>query len=212
MPTEITAIYTFIKTAAELKELIRYQGQFYWKDYPSQARYESVADHSWRLALMAVLIAPKLSQPVNLERMLKMALIHDLPEILVGDASPMGTDGTGKDTHAFNEQKRAEKAAKEHAAAKKLFSALPSPLGDELFALWQEAEAQETFEAKVLKTLDKMEANIQVLRYREGNVFAAHKEFMQTYGLRGNDVDPATEALAQEIAREIDEKFVEFTK
>jgi len=59
----------------------------------------------------------------------------------------------------------------------------------------------------------KMEANIQVLRYRSGNVFAAHKGVHNDlYSLRGNDVGPATAVLAHKIAKETEEKFVEFKK
>lgn len=208
----IKTLLQFLQTIAELKEVIRYRSQFYWKDYPQQERYESVADHSWRLAFMVMLIAPKLSRPVDLERMLKMALVHDLPEIIAGDVSPLGSDGTGKDAHAFNEQKKQEKFEKEQRAAEELFGTLGHPQGEELLQLWNEAESQETFESKVVMKLDKMEASLQVLRYRKGEVFPAHKEFMLTYNLQGNNIDPALEALAKEIAEEIEKQYKEFKK
>ena len=106
MQTSLEKILEFTSQIEMLKKMERYRGQFYWRDYPEQERYESVADHSWRLGMMLILIKDELSQPLNVEKALKMALIHDAPEITAGDESPLGEDGTGKDTYAFNEQKQ----------------------------------------------------------------------------------------------------------
>ena len=67
------------------------------------SRYESVADHTWRLCLMILLFEDKLSEKFDISKTLKMALIHDLQEIISGDDSPMGDDGTGKTTYAYDE-------------------------------------------------------------------------------------------------------------
>src|SRR6185369_6331085 len=75
----------FLHTVSALKEVERWRGHYFWRDYPQRARYESVADHTWRMALMLALIEKHLSAPFNLAKAMKMALVHDLPEILVGD-------------------------------------------------------------------------------------------------------------------------------
>lgn len=91
MSDSIESIFNFATSIEALKKIERFRGQYFWKDYPQLARYESVADHSWRLALLVAVFADKLSQPFNLEKGLKMALIHDLPELIAGDVSPLGT-------------------------------------------------------------------------------------------------------------------------
>jgi putative hydrolases of HD superfamily len=90
--------YSFATLLEGLKKIERFKGQFYWRDYPELKRYESVADHSWRLAMLVILLEKQFSQNINLEKAIKIALIHDIPEILSGDASPLGEDGTGKHT------------------------------------------------------------------------------------------------------------------
>lgn len=74
--------FSFSTFTEKLKLIERYKGQFYWKDYPRLERYESVADHSWRLALLVLLVSDRLSKKINLEKALKMAIIHDIAEII----------------------------------------------------------------------------------------------------------------------------------
>src|SRR5436190_1329697 len=118
--------FEFAHILEALKKLERYKDQVYWRDYPKQARYESVADHTWRLCVLIMLFEHRLATKLDLSKALTMALIHDVPEIYAGDASPMGSSGTGQDSHAFNTVLAKERHAKEIAAAKKLFRVLPA--------------------------------------------------------------------------------------
>lgn len=110
---------------------------------------ESVADHSFRVASMALLLAPKAE--LNVEKCLALALVHDLAESVVGDITPH--DGVSKE----------EQRARERAA---LTEMLPAEHPD-LLLLWEEFEAGESLEAQFVYQLDKLEAVIQASEYME---------------------------------------------
>lgn len=204
--------FDFASFVGALKEVERWRGQYGWRDYPQRARYDSVADHSWRLALLVVMIAPKLSQPFDVTKALTMALIHDVPEIIAGDASPMGDDGTGKNAHSYNPVIAAERHERERAAAEEIFSKLPDDDRVRFLALWNECEAQSSFEARVIKALDKIEATIEAIHYQNGNMYPEHVEFCIAYCLKYADVDPAVRAFADTTLNELRARFVPFTR
>jgi len=195
----IDRIHTFTSNIERLKSLMRFSGQYGWKDYPVESFYDSVASHSWRLATMVMMIAPHLSKPFNVEKAIKMALIHDLPEIIAGDDSPMGKDCTGQDTHAYNEAIAEQRFEKERKAAKELFTGLPKEQSLEWFDLWLECEKLESFESQIIKALDKIEATFQVFEYQEGHMYPEHFEFSIKYCMKYAYVDPAIEAYGQSI-------------
>lgn len=91
---DLLKFFTFATELEKFKKLERYRGQCFWKDYPTPVQYESDADHTWRLAMLVMMFSGRLSRPFQLEKALKMVLIHDLPEILTGDTSPLGESGT----------------------------------------------------------------------------------------------------------------------
>ena len=204
--------FDFSLIMGKARELERFKGQFFWEDYPDVKRYESITDHSWRVAMLVLLFENKLSQKIDTVKALKMALIHDLPEVFCGDESPLGKDGTGKNTHAFNDEKAQQRYQEEKMSAEKLFKMLPDQIGNELLDLWLEYEKQENFESKVVKSLDKLEATISVLEYREGNMFPEHLEFTASYGTKGSEVDPAIAEFGKIIIEEMKSKYKEFKK
>jgi putative hydrolases of HD superfamily len=119
----------------------------------SNGRQESVAEHTWRVSLMAILVEPFLDQKVNLEKLLKMIIIHDLVEAEAGDIPAFDT---------INNQERKEKKRKrELEAIHNIKHSLPYELGEELYRLWMEFEHKETYEAKVANALDKLEVQLQ---------------------------------------------------
>jgi 5'-deoxynucleotidase YfbR-like HD superfamily hydrolase len=194
----------------QLKFIERFRGQVYWRDYPAPPRWESVADHSWRLAILVLIFANKLSKPLDLEKALKMALIHDIPEIITGDTSPLGESGTGEDSHAYNQAIQADRHNDEKSAAKAIFAKLDPEDGNKLYDLWLEIETLANFEARVVKALDKIEAMSQVLESREGHMFPEHLTFTTKYGSKGASVDPAIEEYAAYIAEQMQNQFKEF--
>lgn len=107
-------------------------------------RLENSGEHSWHVALMAVLMQEHANAPIDIARVMKMLLIHDVVEIDAGD------------TFVYDVAASKEQEQKELKAAERLFGMLPSDQGDELFALWQEFEAAKSDDAKYAKALDRL--------------------------------------------------------
>jgi putative hydrolase of HD superfamily len=128
----------FILEVDRLKEVYR-QSYLLHAD-----RHENSAEHSWHFAIAALLLAEHSNQSVDVSRVIRMALVHDLVEIDAGDTFISGTAGN------------LEKAAKEEKAADRIFGLLPSDQRDEWRALWNELEEQETAEAKFAHALDRL--------------------------------------------------------
>lgn len=125
---------------------------------------ESVADHSWSVAMLALLHCPP---ELDREKLLIMALLHDLAEIVVGDITPH--DGVSK----------ADKHACEAAAMADLLAERP-----DLLAIWHEAEARQSPEALLLKRLDRTDMGLQAERYvQTGHISSeAAAEFSRSAG------------------------------
>ena len=108
----------------------------------SGVRHENDAEHSWHIAVMALLFKEYCVEEPNVERAIKMLVVHDLIEIYAGD------------TFAYDVKGNESKAAREEAAADKLYSQLPPEQGAELRALWEEFDAMETVDAKYAACMD----------------------------------------------------------
>jgi putative hydrolases of HD superfamily len=146
MKTNLLNILEIIKLGEKLKFELRHS-------WLSNGRQESVAEHTWRVSLMAILIQPYLTKKVNTSRLLKMIIIHDLVEAEAGDIPAFDT----MDNHAAKEKK----TLNEIKSIEKIRDTLGDPLGNELYNLWFEFENKETYEAKVANALDKLEVQIQ---------------------------------------------------
>ncbi|EGQ7791998.1 HD domain-containing protein [Vibrio parahaemolyticus] len=110
----------------------------------AEGRLENSGEHSWHVALMAVLMEEHANAPVDICRVMKMLLIHDVVEIDAGD------------TFVYDIAATKEQAEKEIKAAERLFGMLPIDQGQELLALWQEFEAAQSDDAKYAKALDRL--------------------------------------------------------
>lgn len=211
MKNDLEKYFDFIGLVEGLKKIERFKDQFFWKNYPKLDRYESVADHSWRLALFVLLFQDKIRN-FDVNKAVKIALIHDLPEIVAGDAHPMGKDGTGKDTYFSNKIKAKERFKKEQRAAKKILSKLPQKQSKELYKLWLEYENQKTKEAKIVKALDKIECIMQVNEYRHGNLFPKHQKFNLKYISKYADTDLEIKKFTQILVNKLNKNFKEYRK
>lgn len=109
------------------------------------SRRENDAEHSWHLAVMACLLEEYADEPVDLVRVLKMVLLHDLVEIDAGD------------TFCYDEEAGLDKAEREKAAAERIYTLLPEDQRDEYLALWQEFEERRTPEARFAICLDRLQ-------------------------------------------------------
>lgn len=143
IPDRMTKILEFLKEIEKLKLVKRIP---YLSD---KKTVEDDAEHSWHLAMMVLVLEKELGVNFNILRAIKLALVHDLPEVYTGD------DWTP------DEESRKKRKANELASAKKIFAKLPNDLEAEIFSLWQEYEKGETVEAKVVKALDKISYSLQ---------------------------------------------------
>lgn len=137
------SILQFLRLAEKLKLEMRHS-------WLSNGRQESVGEHTWMMALFAMLTYRQLKAPIDIDKALKMIIIHDLAEVEVGDIP-------------FTEQseRKRNKQALEEAAMEKIYSMLPKEEAEEICLLWREYEERSTPEAKFIKALDTLEAQIQ---------------------------------------------------
>jgi len=110
----------------------------------SGEKLENSAEHSWQLALMAILLSEHSNEPIDVGHVVKMVLIHDLVEIDAGD------------TYCYDTAAEQDKIEREMRAADRIFGILPKDQGHELRLLWEEFEARETPEARFAAALDRL--------------------------------------------------------
>lgn len=142
-PDQLLKQINFIKEIDKIKYIQRKTKLFY-SDRP-----ENDAEHSWHLAMMTIVLAEHSDVPVDVLRVLKMVLIHDIVEIDAGD------------TFIYDTQKSHSNTENELMAAKRIFGLLPDEQANELIAIWQEFEAGETPEARFAKAMDRIEPLLQ---------------------------------------------------
>lgn len=145
--TGLAGFLEFLRAAERLKTVTR-------SGYTSAGRPESVAEHTWRLALMALLLAPEFPG-VDFARLVKICLVHDLGEAIGGDipAPEQARRAAAGET--------AGKSAAERRDLLTLLEPLPPRLRAEITGLWDEYEAAESPEARLAKALDKLETILQ---------------------------------------------------
>jgi putative hydrolase of HD superfamily len=177
---EIEGVLTFLRAAERLKTVMR-------SGWTSDGQQESVAEHTWRLCLMAMLLYGH-TPGIDLARLLKMCLIHDLGEAIGGDV-PAPAQNAG-----------ASKAYQERSDLVQLIAPLPPALRQEIVDLWDEYEAAGSPEAKIAKGLDKLET---ILQHNQGkNPANFDYAFNLEYGLRYTAADPIMSALRQRLDEE----------
>lgn len=110
-----------------------------------KSRQENDAEHSWHFALIAFILSEYAPENVNIDRVIKMALVHDLVEVYAGD------------TFAYDEKGNEDKLLREKEAADKLFGILPEEQGKELHRLWEEFDAMETPDSIYACAIDRLQ-------------------------------------------------------
>jgi len=136
---DIAARLRFVLELDRLKQVLR---QTLLAD---SSRRENSAEHSWHLAMTALVMAPRASEPIDVERVLRILLVHDIVEIDAGDV------------FIYDTEARADNEAAEQAAAERIFGLAPEPVRSELHELWQEYEAQQTPEARFAYSCDRLQ-------------------------------------------------------
>ncbi|QOG04248.1 HD family hydrolase [Flavobacterium sp. MDT1-60] len=141
--TDLLDQIAFIKEIDKVKYIQRKTKLF------NSDRNENDAEHSWHLALMAIVLAEHSNEPIDVLKVVKMVLIHDIVEIDAGDV------------FLYDTQKDHLNTDEERLAADRIFGLLPKKQADELIAIWEEFEAGETSEAKFAKSMDRLEPLLQ---------------------------------------------------
>jgi putative hydrolase of HD superfamily len=137
--TRLQRQYAFLAECLKLSEIFR-QALL-----PTSRRRENDAEHSWHLCLMAITLAEHSNHPVDLARVLRMLIIHDLVEIDAGD------------TYAYDTARLAGQHEREALAADRIFGLLPPDQAAELRACWEEFEARQTPEARFAAAVDRLQ-------------------------------------------------------
>lgn len=154
--TRIDAQLAFLTEACKLKSTLRAT------TLCDGSRRENSGEHSWHIALYAMVLAEHAVRPVNIDRVIKMLLIHDLVEIDAGDAPIHGNHDP------------AAMAAIEQAAATRIFGLLPAGQAAAFRSLWDEFEAAETDDAIFAKSIDRVQPVIANLE-TDGGTWPQYK-------------------------------------
>jgi len=168
MPDESNAIVDLLRLSGRLKRLPRQGWVLLGVPNP-----ESVADHSFRVALITLLMAQG-DPEVDGERALVLALCHDLPEALVGDITPFDEplqrgevepDQLFRSRPLYSPDADRAKRQAEEAALREMTGALPEALRRLIVSAWEEYEAGTSAEARLVRQIDKLEALLQAREY-----------------------------------------------
>src|SRR6187549_2737565 len=143
MTDELNGILDFLRAAESLKTAKR-------SGWTTAGEPESVAEHTWRLCLMALVLRPAFPE-IDFAKLVKICIIHDLGEAVHGDVS------APEQARRAAAGALAGKAAEERRDLLELLRPLPAAVRNEITALWDEYEAAQSLEAKLAKGLDKLE-------------------------------------------------------
>lgn len=147
MTARLDAQLAFLTEADRLKQVIRAT------PLADGSRRENSGEHSWHLALYALVLADQAAPGVDIDRVVQMLILHDLVEIDVGDVPIHSADGTAHGSAAVAEA--------EARAAERIFGLLPADLGAPLRALWEEFEAAASPDAVFARSLDRVQPVMQ---------------------------------------------------
>jgi putative hydrolase of HD superfamily len=155
------------------------------------SRRENSAEHSWHLSLLALFLQEYTAEEVDVTRVMKMVLVHDLVEIDAGDTFFYDTDAEGKEQ-------------REKAAAERIFNLLPEDQAAELFSLWDEFEARETAEARYAYALDRFQPVLHNLQ-TEGHGWRQHGVTLEQVIERNQPMEEGAPELWRYVRQRLDE-------
>ncbi|MBD5097863.1 MAG: HD domain-containing protein [Lachnospiraceae bacterium] len=176
----------------ELDKIKKIGRQTYLSD---ASRKENDAEHSWHLAIMAVLLAEQANEKIDVLKTVTMVLIHDVVEIDAGD------------TYAYDSAGNESKREREERAADRIFNILPPDQANYMRALWEEFEAGETAEAKFACTLD----HVQPLLLNDASAGLSWREheIKKSQVMKRNEKTGEGSEALWEYARELIQKNTE---
>ncbi len=182
----------FIKEIDKLKYIQRRTKLFH------SNRHENDAEHSWHLAMMTLVLAEYSNKPVDVLKVLKMVLIHDLVEIDAGD------------TFLYDTSKDHSNTDEERLAAKRIFGLLPEAQAQEFIGIWEEFEEGVTDDAKFARAMDRFEPLLQNTSNNGGTWAEFNVEYQKVYNKKKAIKDGAASiwTYAEQLLNESVEKGI----
>jgi putative hydrolases of HD superfamily len=144
----LNSLLNFFKIAGKLKETIRFGAAKYVDG-------DSSADHSWRLALMVFTMSREMELKIDIEKAMKIAIVHDIAEGITGEID-------ARDVYVGKISKK-KKYEMELRAMRKIKNSLPEKIGEEIYSLWIDYEEDRNEEARFVKAMDKIETLVTLL-------------------------------------------------
>lgn len=199
-------------TSLRLHEVRRFMHQRFWEEETKAAEYaaqiepsprlETAAEHSWHVADAVMLLASHFPF-VDEFNALRMAILHDKMEIYIGDRSPLGRDGTGRSTHAFNADSRWDKDRAEEVAISKYIRGLrPSSRPDQAHSLHEILHGR-TIDARFVKAVDKLAGLAFVVTKKRGAMLDKHLFFTLRYSEKAVEYFPPLEMHYTELRKRL---------
>lgn len=179
-PNVLKGRLTFLQASEALKNTLR-------SGYTSEGRPESTAEHTWRLCLLALIFEDKLPN-VDMLKLLKLCIVHDLGEAIRGDIP------------AVEQVDKAAKQSQEREDIRLLTTSLDAALRRHVLALWEEYEEGATLEAGLAKAFDKLETLMQHNQGKNPSNF--DYAFNLAYGLHYTQAHPVTAAVREILDRD----------
>ena len=186
----INSLLEFFSITEKLKSTLRYNSL-------RSGRKESSAEHSWRLALMSFMIAQDLKLDISIERVIKLALVHDIAEASAGDIDAVHI--------AEGSVTKEEKEKLENDAINQMTDILDGEGKNEIKCLWQEYEDGDTQEAKYIKALDKIETLLQLTE--TGHKIFDKPQFIANYADKSIENFPKLKEYLVEIKKRLKIEF-----
>ena len=171
---------------AFIAEIDRLKGVLRQTMLCDRSRQENSAEHSWHLAMAAVVLAEYADASVDLSRVILMALVHDLVEIDAGD------------TFAYDTNANLDREKREQAAADRLFGLLPPEQGSELRGAWEEFEEGRSPEARFAVALDRLQP-LLLNHHSQGGSWRAHSITREQVLRRMSPIEAALPAVWPEV-------------
>lgn len=184
---QLESYLNFIKTIEGIKSVTR-------TAWTESGRHESTAEHSWRLAMLALILKDEFPE-LDSYKVLTMCLIHDMGELYTGDIP------------AIENPCAEDKESREHEDVSKIFGTLPEKTGTKLLELWEEYSEAATPEARLVKALDKAET---ILQHNQGkNPPDFDYGFNLSYGKKYFEDDSRLNVLREVLDKETKELFTQ---
>lgn len=184
---QLESYLNFIKTIEGIKSVTR-------TAWTESGRHESTAEHSWRLAMLALVLKDEFPE-LDSYKVLTMCLIHDMGELYTGDIP------------AIENPCAEDKESREHEDVSKIFGTLPEKTGTKLLELWEEYSEAATPEARLVKALDKAET---ILQHNQGkNPPDFDYGFNLSYGKKYFEDDSRLNVLREVLDKETKELFTQ---